>query len=208
MKDKLIELELRAEVSLRRYKNLINQLAVLGKLHSQAKRLSVMYFGKINGKQIDLRVRVTNGNCEVVVKSGPFGSPERIEISQKIKPEQFLGMVKIFEQFEFTTKVGERKILNYSLPNHITASLVFTGLISYIELECLSNFSELKNNKHNLMKLARQLDIKILNAKEFNLLCQRLSDSVDWAFEGTAAHYKKLSTIFNQYLKLKNNSGS
>ena len=52
MKDKLIELELRAEVSLRRYKNLINQLAVLGKLHSQAKRLSVMYFGKINGKQI------------------------------------------------------------------------------------------------------------------------------------------------------------
>jgi len=48
----------------------------------------------------------------VVVKSGSFWAHDRIiEIAQKINPEEFLGMVKIFSQFDFTVKIGERETI-------------------------------------------------------------------------------------------------
>lgn len=108
MREKLIETEIRAEVLPDDYENIKKRIEANGKLLSQTRRLSVMYFGTIDTRQIDIRVRVTNGECEVVVKLGAFGAHDRIEVIQKIFPSQFLGMIKIFAQFNFTTKIGER----------------------------------------------------------------------------------------------------
>ena len=83
-------------------------------------------------------------NCEVVVKSGSFRAHDRIEMAQKINPEEFLGMVKIFSQFDFTVKIGERETFNYALPDDIRASLVFAGPISYIELEKMSSEADVE----------------------------------------------------------------
>lgn len=199
--DKKIELELRAEVPTQKRELFQCLLADAGILHSHTKRLSVMYFGNIGSKKLDIRVRVTNGECEVVVKSGSFGAHDRIEIAQKINPEEFLGMVKIFTQFDFTIEVGERETFNYALPNNVVVSLVSAGPISYIELEKMSSEADVKKNNKLLKQWAKRLGLQLLKSeKEFDILCKRLTEKVDWPFHGTNEEYVKLKKLFSSYL--------
>ncbi|MEK7162931.1 MAG: hypothetical protein AAB696_01445 [Patescibacteria group bacterium] len=199
--DKKIELELRAEISTQNKELFQNRLIGVGVLHSHTKRLSVMYFGNVGTKKLDIRARVTNGECEVVVKSGSFGAHDRIEIAQKIKPEEFLGMVKIFSQFDFTMEVGERETFNYMLPDDIIVSLVSAGPISYVELEKISSEFDVEKNNKLLEQWAERLELQLLKSEEeFDILCKRLAEKVDWPFHGANEEYIKLNKLFNCYL--------
>ncbi len=199
--DKKIELELRAKISSQSKESFKKRLGKMGVLHSHTKRLSVMFFGNIGTKKLDIRVRITNGECEVVVKSGSFGAHDRIEMAQKINPEEFLGMVKIFTQFGFTMEIGERETFNYTLPDDITISLVSAGPISYIELEKMSSEIDVEKNNQLLKQYADQLRLQLLKSeKEFNALCKHLTEKVDWSFRGTSEEYTRLNELFSHYL--------
>lgn len=202
MDEKTTELELRAEISPQDKESFRKKLMGLGTLHSQTERLSVMYFGNVGTKKIDVRVRITNGECEVVVKSGSFGSHDRIEIAQEIDAAHFLGMVKIFTQFGFVTEVGERETFNYKLPDGVVVSLVSAGPIAYVELEKMSSRSDLDQNKKQLKELSDSLELQLLDEKEFDSLCERLAKKIDWPFHGTDEEYKKLAELINRYTNL------
>ncbi len=199
MNNKIIELELRARISNSKLTELKRKLKKLGKLRSQTKRLSVMHFNEKLGKELDVRVRITNQKSEVVIKSGPFSSKDRIEISQKINFQQFIGFVRVCSQLGFETKVGERKSFNYELADKIIVSLVSAGSINYVELEKMSSQSDLAKNNIQLEKLAKELQLKILNKPQFNSLCCRLSETVDWSFQGTPQDYLKLERVLQKY---------
>lgn len=195
-----IELELRAELSIEAKPTILQKLAELGTLHSETKRLSVMLFGTVNDTKLDIRIRVTNGKCEVVSKAGDFGSHNRTEVSQSIEPEQFTGMVKLLSQFKFLTKVGERETKNYSLPNNITASVVSAGNICYVELEKLSTSDTESANKLLLEHIAEQLNITLIRTEdEFEALCKRLNDTVDWFFHYSDTDYQRLESALQNY---------
>lgn len=201
MSKKSIEVELRAEVLMSDVDNLKKILSERGKILSSTKRLSVMYFGKINEQKTDIRIRITNGECEVAAKFGSFGSHDRLELSQKIEKEQFFGMIKIFSQFKFNTEIGERETINYKLPDNIIISLVLAKNIAYIELEKMSVDSEVFESKIKLQRLADDLNLQILDEEKFDILCKKLSDEVDWPFNGLDSEYLKLENIFKTYIK-------
>lgn len=201
MNKKLIELELRAEVPINDVENLKIKLSKMGKVLSTTRRLSVMYFGKINGQKTDIRIRVTNGECEIAAKFGSFGSHDRLELCQKIEKDQFFGMVKIFSQFKFNTEIGERETINYKLPDDIVISLVLAGDIAYVELEKMSSEFDILESKIKLQKLADNLNLQILDEDKFDILCQKLNESVDWAFNGSKDEYLKLENIFKTYIE-------
>lgn len=200
MEQLLIETEIRAEVLLQDFEKVKRNIEKISTPISHTKRLSVMFFGEIGIKKVDVRVRVTNGKCEVAIKSGQFGSCDRVEVVQSISQEQFIGMVKIFSQLGFVMKVGERENLNYSMPNNIIVSLVSAGSIAYIELEKMSTKDNVSQDKQQLKEIAKQLKLNLLNSEEeFNTLCMRLSSSVDWPFHGANEEYAKLTELFNCY---------
>ncbi len=195
---KSIELELRAEILPNDREALVKRLDKAGVFHSDTKRMSVMCFGVIGGKKTDVRIRVTNGECEVVLKQGTsFGGHDRVEVSQEISADQFVGMVKIFARFGFKIKVGEREAVNYTFPGDVMVSLASGGNISYIELEKMSSKNDLEENKAELHQLADQLKINLLKSEEEYLaICRRL-DKVDWRFHGTSEEYAKLEKLVN-----------
>ncbi len=200
MSEHPIELELRAELSATQKIELLKQLSEIGNLTSETKRLSVMFFGEIKNKKLDIRVRVTNGECEIVSKAGEYGSHNRTEVSQKIQPAQFVGMVKLLSQFGFQTKVGERETVNYSLPNNITASVVSAKHISYLELEKISTQADEHKNHDELKTLADKLEVSLISSEdEFEALCQRLNQVDDWEFHYLETDYQKLETILQNY---------
>lgn len=204
MKEKTVELELRARVLLREIKDVKKRLERLGVFHSHTRRLSVMYFGAIGSKKIDIRVRITNGECEVVIKSGSFGAHDRMEFSQTISYQQFLGFVKLFTQFGFASKIGERETFNYKLPGGIISSLVIAGSVAYLEIEKMSSQKNVEKNIRQLTKIADSLGLQLLKSEEdFNELCKQLDKETDWPFFGSRENYSKLRKLLNNNIKLK-----
>jgi adenylate cyclase class IV len=202
MAGKIIELELRAEIKSREIPKVKTALARLGKFHSQTKRLSVMLFGKTKAKDRDIRIRITNGKSEVVIKSGTLGSVDRVEVAQNISPKQFLGFVRIFRQLGFSAKVGQRQTFNYTFPNNITVSLVLAGKYAYVELEKMSSRKEIKNNTKLLETETNRLGLRLIESEaDFEELCDRLSREVDWVFKGSKKDYEKLEKLLEKYSK-------
>jgi hypothetical protein len=129
-----------------------------------------MCFGKTEKKKLDIRIRITNGNSEVVMKAGPYGSHDRTELAQQIDSAQFIGMVRLFAQLDFEMKYGERETTNYSLPDEVTVSVVSAGDIAYIELEKMSSESDVDANGDALKKIGNELALKFLDEGSFDAL--------------------------------------
>jgi len=196
-----IELELRAEASLDQFNILLSDLKKKQKLLSHTKRLSVMFLGGINQTNFDIRVRISsNGKTELVIKKGDYHAHNRIEFSQEIKKDQFIGIVKIFSLFGFQAKVTERENFTFDLGNNTTMVLVKAGSIAYVEIEKMSHKKNIDENRDELLRIINGFNLKLIdNDNEFNELCDRLTRCCDWIFDSTTSHAEKLETILKTY---------
>jgi len=199
---KNIELELRAEVLKEDFNASLQKLKKIGKLISETNRLSVMFFGNSNNNIFDLRIRITNGEPEIVIKTGDWHSSDRKEYSQNISPEQFMGMVNIISQFGFDSKVGERKTYNFEFPDKIIVSLVRAGNLSYLEIEKMTDEINQKNDKKELRDIAKKLNVELIEDKErFDNFCARLLKTGDWKFNNSNDDCGKLKSLLKKHIK-------
>lgn len=196
-----IELELRAEVSISQFKLLLSKLNKNYKQILHNKRLSAMFLGKINRSHFDIRVRINSDKkTELVVKKGKFHKHDRIESSQEITKDQFIGIVEILSLLDFNSKITERDNFAFDLGNNIILSLVKANSIAYVEVEKMSNANNLEKNKLELLKIIKQFDLRLIkNDKEFNNLCERLTKYSDWTFDGSKKHIIRLKKILRSY---------
>lgn len=195
-----IELELRAAVKKEEYKKLLSKLRKSGTLLSHTRRLSVMFFGSFNNEQFDVRVRITDGKAEVVIKKGEYHSHNRTENSQAITKEQLPGFAEIFSRFGFKSKVGERETCNFRLGRDITVSLVNSGKLAYIEIEKMTGKKHEEDDKLILEEVAENFGLRLIRtAEEFDTLCDKLTRQEDWAFTGSDKDVAKLKKSLKRY---------
>lgn len=200
MLEKNIELELRAEVNLKKYFELLKKFNKNALLISHTKRLTFMAFGKIQGKIFDIRIRITNGQTEIVIKKGSLHAHNRIEKLCPINKSQFIDLVKLFDMFEFNSEVAERETHNFNLKSGIVLSLINAGKITYIEIEKMSNKKNVEANRNKLLKILNIYNLKPITKKsEFDDLCKRLSKYSDWPFRGSRSDYNKLKKLLAKY---------
>jgi len=200
MDKKNIELELRAAVSRRFYNGILAKLKKKARLISHTKRLSVMYFGKIGGKSFDIRVRITNGKPEVVIKKGKLHAHDRIEISSPITRQQFIKMVELFELFDFKTEVAKRETYNFNIKDNIVFSIVKADNIFYIEAEKMTSKQDIIKDKKQLINIFKEYRLKpVTSEREFNKICDELSKYSDWPFNGSKSDYEKLKKLLGKY---------
>ncbi len=199
--EKNIELELRAEITPSKFDKLVAELKKERNLISHTKRLSVMFLGKINRSEFDIRIRISsNGEAELVAKEGGHHSHNRIEVSQKILKNQFMGIVKILTLFGFQSKVTERENFVFDFEKGIKISLVKAKSIAYVEAEKMSHVGDAGKNRKELLKVFDKLNLKIIrNASEFEELCDRLTIQSDWKFNGSPAQTKNLTKMLRSY---------
>lgn len=196
---KTIELEIRSEIPIHQTGNLKARLQKYGKTLSKTKRCFVMFAGKIHGKQYDIRVRVTNGEVEVVIKKGGLHAHDRIEHSQPIQKSEMIGMVRVFSLLGLEAKVGERETVNYDFGKETTVSLVQAGKIAYLEIERMTDPKNLSKDRAELYELLRDLGYKLLDKSGFYDLCHRLTEHTDWIFKGQPNDLKKLANVLRKY---------
>ncbi len=196
-----IEVELRSEISLNQVDKLLNHLKEKNKLISRTKRLSVMFLGNINQVNFDIRVRInSDGNAELVVKKGDYHAHNRVESSQEITKDQFIGIVKLLSLFEFESKITERENFVFDLGDNITMVLVRADSITYVEIEKISNKKSADDVREKLLRRLRDLHLKpINNDEEFNELCDRLTKYSDRVFGGSINEIKELKKMLRSY---------
>jgi hypothetical protein len=196
-----IELELRAEVKPDQYDRVHALLVTQGSPHSQTKRLSAMFFGVVQANTHDIRVRCTNGSCEVVMKTGTsFNAHDRVEVSQNIQPDQFVGLAKMFAQFQFESKVGARETLNFNFPGGILASLVRAGGFTYLELEKMASQNSAEPIRQELAALLETFSLKAFTSETYSTFCNTLTGQVDWTFTGSPSDIQRLEVELAQYI--------
>jgi len=167
-----------------------------------------MFFGKVEKEQVDIRVRITNGAAEVVVKRGRFGAHNRTEKSVPIKTNQFLEFVKFFVACGFTQtrhpgyipKVAERFTHDFSDGKGTVLSLVRAGSIAYLEVERMSTLPQAPINRRKVLKHIQDLKLKAINEKQFVTLCKKLSKQEDWTFRGKPEQERKLKILLRKFL--------
>lgn len=196
-----IELELRAEVSLNQFEKLLADLNKKNNLLSHTKRLSVMFLGVVGKSKFDIRVRIdSEGKSELVVKKGDYHAYDRVESSQEISKDQFIGVVKIFSMFDLQSKVTERENFLFDMGNDIKMVLVKTESIAYVEIEKMSYEKNIDKNKADLLSIIDGFKLKLINnGEEFNELCDRLTNFSDWVFDGSPESINKLEGMLKSY---------
>lgn len=188
-----IECEIRSVVPAEKYQEVLERLKREGKFVGQKQRFSVMFFGYKFTPPLDVRVRVTNGEAEVVVKRGKFHSPDRTETSLPIKIDQFIDLVKIFYHFGFDhVKVGPRESYKFNFLGDIEITLGRGGDYVYTEIEKMATPDTLDAIRKELEDLAGKLDLPIASADDFYTLCQKLTEEVDWDFFDSPEDYVRL----------------
>lgn len=196
---KTIELEIRAEVPLKDHDVLLAHLHRHGKLMSRTRRCSVMFFGRAAGNPVDLRVRVTNGEAEVVIKKGALHAPNRVEFSQPVAKADMVGLAKVFSLMGYEAKVGERVTANFDFGKGTVVSLVKADKIAYLEVERMTDKKHYEQDKRDVFEVLAELGYKPLMKADFDDLCHRLTRHVDWKFKGNEKDLKRLKDIVRRY---------
>ena len=188
--DKNIEIEIRGPLSKGEFENLVNFFDSSGKKKSEKDRVlidfSTFLEGGVEHRKKDIRLRVTNGIPEIIVKIGEWGGNEqRKELSVFTKQGEFDTLVEIFGELGFgkgmlcvrKSKVYEYKDIEFALvevPEHSY----------YYEAEKMASGNE---NGDELVKgienVCKELSLNIFDKKQFFEYVEKLNKESNEIFD-------------------------
>lgn len=188
--DKNIEIEIRGPLSKEEFNNLVKTFDNSGKKKSEKDRVLIDYStfleGGVENRKKDIRLRVTNGIPEIIVKIGEWGgSEQRKELSVFTKQGEFDTLVEIFGELGFSkgmlcvrkSKVYEYKGIEFALvevPEHSY----------YYEAEKMASGNE---NGDELVKeienVCKELSLDIFDKKQFFEYVEKLNKESNEIFD-------------------------
>jgi len=196
-----IEVEIRGILNKDQYiqaKTLFEQLASLKENKS---RILIDYSTFLPGegirdRQKDIRVRVTNGIPEIVVKLGSWGGSEsRRELSFKGKEGEFETLVEIFGQLGFTKgTLAKRDALVYDYKDIEFALVKTPGQHYYFEAEKMAhNEEDFAKVENEIREVCGELKLEVVSKDGFFEFIDELNktDNSVFEFKGFKENYFK-----------------
>jgi adenylate cyclase class IV len=188
--DKNIEIEIRGPLSKEEFDNLVKLFEVEGEKTSEKDRVLIDYStfleGGIEKRKKDIRLRVTNGVPEIIVKVGEWGGTEqRKELSAFTKPGEFDTLVEIFGELGFIKGIlCVRKSKVYEYKGIEFALVEVPGHSYYYEAEKMATNKE---NGDNLIKeienVCKELKLSIFDKKQFFEYVNKLNKEANEVFD-------------------------
>lgn len=191
--DKNIEIEIRGPLSKEKFNNLVSFFDKEGKKLTEKNRVLIDYStfleGGVENREKDIRLRVTNGIPEIIVKLGKWGgTDQRKELSVLTNPNSFDTLVEIFGELGFVkgmlctrkSKVYEYKGVEFALvevPNHSY----------YYEAEKMAHENEsVEQITEEIKRVCSDLQIKMFDKKTFFEYIDTLNKEANEVFDYTA----------------------
>jgi len=185
-----IEVELRGSISEEKFLEMEKVFQDEGEFRKEYKRIFIDYSTFLPGegiknRQRDIRLRVTNGVPEIIVKTGKFGGSEhRKELSVLAKPGEFDKLVEIFAALGFTKGVlcvRNGKVYNYK---NIEFTLIeVPGYSYYFEAEKLiRDMAGRQKAKAEIKKACQELGLKLFSDNDLYEYIDTLNREVNEIF--------------------------
>lgn len=140
----------------------------------------------IRDRQKDIRVRVTNGIPEIVIKLGSWGGFEsRRELSFKGKKGEFEILVEIFGQLGFVKgTLAKRDTVVFDYKNVEFALVKTPGQHYYFEAEKMAHSEEdFTKVENEIRKVCEELDLQVIDKKGFFEFIEMLNKTENEVFE-------------------------
>lgn len=206
-----IEIEYIGNLTKEKFLELQEKLKTDGEFLKQKNRVSFMYFRdyipkdifEISNEDIDLRIRITNGIPELVIKKGLFtGSHSRKEvlIAFSMKDlEKYINFLSIFGWnigVIYSTKTQAYKYKGVEL------SLVDIKNYGYnFEAEILSNLKDTEKSKKKILSILNELGLSSFSEKELNNQCNSINNIKELQFDFSKESFKQFKNKFIHLLK-------
>ena len=204
--DKNIEIEIRGPLSKEEFDNLVKLFEDKGKKAMEKERIMIDYStflkGGVRNRKKDIRLRVTNGIPEIIVKIGRWGGAEqRKELSVLAKQGEFDTLVEIFGEIGFIKgMLGVRKSKVYVYKEIEFALVEVPGHSYYYEAEKMAHSKE-KADKilKEMTEICGDLGLDVFNKKQFFNYVEKLNKEANEVFD-----YKNYTpNYFKNRFKLK-----
>jgi len=191
--DKNIEIEIRGPLSKEKFEDLAGLFEAEGKKITEKNRVLIDYStflkGGVRNRQKDIRLRVTNGVPEIVVKLGKWsGADQRKELSVFTKPGKFDTLVEIFAALGFRKGVlCIRKSKIYEYKGIEFALVEVPGHSYYYEAEKMASKREDSEKiTHEIKDICKDLKLEVFNQKQFFEYINQLNKEANEIFDYTS----------------------
>lgn len=188
---KNIEIELRGPLSKKQYSELISFFESNGQKIVEKERVLIDYStflkGGIKKRQKDIRLRVTNGIPEIIVKIGSWGGEceQRRELSILSKRGTFDTLVEIFAHLGYHKGILAIRKSHIYLYKNIEFALVEVPNHSfYFEAEKMINEKENADKIIiEIKKVCKNLGLTLFNQKQFFAYIKTLNKEANEVFD-------------------------
>jgi len=188
--DKNIEVEVRGPLSKEKFEDLVSFFKAKGEELTEKNRVSIDYSvfldGGVEDREKDIRLRVTNGIPEIIVKIGKWeGVEQRKELSVFTKQGEFDKLVEIFAALGFhkgmlcvrKSKVYEYKGIEFAL-------VEVPGHSYYYEAEKMAHAKENADDLIEKIKnTCKELGLEVFDRKNFFEYIDQLNKEANEVFE-------------------------
>lgn len=187
MEDKL-EIELRGPLSEADTLRLRNASQAWRKVGQLERYLINFTTPDLLERKIDVRARITNGDPELVIKRGAWGSGERLETTVACKQTEFFSLLEALHVLGFRKGVGAHRIIQRYLDGDIELSIVeVPGHSRFYEAEKVVSEGGAKEATALLQTWCRRQDLEVWSSEQFLAYVDELdrtaNDSIDLADE-------------------------
>ncbi len=203
-----IEVEHRGALNEDKFQELKTFFEKEGELLGVSDRFSVIYSQREDDQvkevyehPVDLKVRITNGKGELVLKYGKWsGSDARKEFLFPIEKEKFDEMIeflKILGHYHGVLQATKTHLYRY---RGVDFSLVdVPGWGYYFEAEVVTNPEDIKKANEKITKECENLGIEALDHKRFCKLLESLNDRPGHRFNLKKQDFSEIKKRFSEY---------
>ncbi|KKU07052.1 MAG: Adenylate cyclase [Candidatus Magasanikbacteria bacterium GW2011_GWA2_45_39] len=187
---KNIEIEIRGPLSKEKFGDLVKLFEARAKKIKEKNRVLIDYStfleGGVENRNKDIRLRVTNGIPEIIVKIGEWGGAEqRKELSAFTKEGEFDTLVEIFGTLGFCKgMLCVRKSKVYEYEGIEFALVEVPGHSYYYEAEKMAHENEdAEKIIKEMSDICKTLDLEVFDKKQFFEYIDTLNKESNEVFE-------------------------
>ncbi len=203
-----VEVEHRGYLTERKFRELKSFFRKKGKFIGVKNRFSVIYSPskrkesfKLHRSPIDLKVRITNKEAELVLKYGKWsGNDARKEFLFPIDPRKFGEMIEFLLILGFYYGVLQATKTYLYLYKGIEFALVkVPGWGYYFEAEIATSPNKVKKANEKIMNNCKKLGINTLSDRDFCRLLESLNNRPGYRFNFKKQKFSDIKERFSSY---------
>jgi adenylate cyclase class IV len=169
----MYEVELRGALTRDEYQSLDSFLSDHGEFKVALRRFLIHYSSTSNDipshdEPLDVRLRVTNGTPEIIVKIGEFGGKHRKEGSVLLEAGQFDRAIEVLNMLGFRKGIGAFRDIRRYMYEGVEFSLVeVPGYAYFYEAEKVVSINQVEDAHSEVLALLNELELGHFDKHEF-----------------------------------------